>query len=292
MSHPVLVSYLERAALAGIDAPIRTDAEGRVVGRFVNATLTSAFQPVREIGSARIAAFEGFVRSHARSATASSFDHDAGLSPWKVLDRAADYTESIVLDRLCRVLHATNFFRQPQSAGQDLYLSVDARLLSGVGSNHGMAFLNILRQLELPQGQIVLQLPLVSNEQRWLLNYVSDNYRRNGFRLAARAADLRHALHLLDHVRPDIVKLDGRLALSIAETQSFLTEAAQRAVKPVFTRVDSLEVAKALGELAQRTGLAVFAQGFLWDRPHASLAVAAARHAAGANAAPELLERV
>jgi len=292
MSHPVLVSYLERAALAGIDAPIRTDAEGRVVGRFVNATLTSAFQPVREIGSARIAAFEGFVRSHARSATASSFDHDAGLSPWKVLDRAADYTESIVLDRLCRVLHATNFFRQPQSAGQDLYLSVDARLLSGVGSNHGMAFLNILRQLELPQGQIVLQLPLVSNEQRWLLNYVSDNYRRNGFRLAARAADLRHALHLLDHVRPDIVKLDGRLALSIAETQSFLTEAAQRAVKPVFTRVDSLEVAKALGELAQRTGLAVFAQGFLWDRPHASLAVAAARHAAGSNAAPELLERV
>jgi EAL domain-containing protein (putative c-di-GMP-specific phosphodiesterase class I) len=290
MTHPVLVSYLERAALAGADAPIRADGEGRVVGRFVNATLTSAFQPVREVGSGRIAAFEGFVRSHARGAAASAADYDAGLSPWKVLDRAADDTESIVLDRLCRVLHATNFFRQPQSAGHDLYLSVDARLLSGVGSNHGMAFLNILRQLELPQGQIVLQLPLVSNDQGWLLNYVSDNYRRNGFRLAARAADLRHALRLLDHVRPDVIKLDGRLALSTGEALSLLTEAAQRAVKPVFTRVDSVEVANALGELVQRAGLAVFAQGFLWDRPHASLAVASARHAAYA-AAQELLER-
>lgn len=270
MSYPALVSYLERAASAGTDASIRLDVEGRVVGRFAKATLTSAFQPVREIGSGRIAAFEAFVRSHARS----EMKTPSGQSPWKILDGAADDTESIALDRLCRVLHATNFFRQPQSAGQDLYLSVDARLLSGVGSNHGTAFLQILRKLALPQGQIVLQLPPVPSEQNWLLNYVSDNYRRNGFRLAVRAADLDHASYLLDHVRPDIVKLDGRFAASTEDALTLLKEAARRSVKVIFTKVDSVVAADALVKLAQRAGQAVFAQGFLWDRPHASLAAA------------------
>jgi EAL domain-containing protein (putative c-di-GMP-specific phosphodiesterase class I) len=263
-----LQSYLERLREAGPDASIWCAREGKVVGRFFQARLTSVFQAVREIESGRAAAFEGYIRNDAEG--------DRGLSPWRVLDQAAGDSDSIALDRLCRVLHAVNFFRQPEAAGRDLYLSVDTRLLSGVGSNHGMAFLQVLRRLQLPQGQIVLQLPAVPAEQNWLLNYVSDNYRRNGFRLAVRAVDLRHAAYLLDHVRPDVIKLEARHAVGHDEALAVLRDAAERGVKLVFNKVDASETAAPLAELAQLAGQAVFAQGFLWDSPRAALARAEA----------------
>ncbi len=263
-----LHTYLERLREAGPDASIWSAREGKVVGRFFQARLTSVFQAVREIESGRAAAFEGYIRNDAEG--------DQGLSPWRVLDQAAGDSDSIALDRLCRVLHAVNFFRQPAAAGRDLYLSVDTRLLSGVGSNHGMAFLQVLRRLELPQGQVVLQLPAVPAEQNWLLNYVSDNYRRNGFRLAVRAIDLRHASYLLDHVRPDVIKLDARHATQRDEVLTLLRYAAGRGVKLVFNKVDATGIAAPLAELAALSGQSIFAQGFLWDVPRAALARAEA----------------
>lgn len=259
-----LHAYIERLREVGPDASIWCAREGKVVGRFFQARLTSVFQAVREIESGRAVAFEGYVRNDAEG--------DLGLSPWRVLDQAAGDSDSIALDRLCRVLHAVNFFRQGEAAGRDLYLSVDTRLLSGVGSNHGMAFLQVLRRLQLPQGQIVLQLPAVPAEQNWLLNYVSDNYRRNGFRLAVRATDLRHASYLLDHVRPDVIKLEARHVLAQEEALPLLRDAAERGVKLVFNKVESVELAASLVELAQAAGQAVFAQGFLWGSPRAALA--------------------
>jgi EAL domain-containing protein (putative c-di-GMP-specific phosphodiesterase class I) len=263
-----LQSYIERLREAGPDASIWCAREGKVVGRFFQARLTSVFQAVREIESGRAVAFEGYIRNDAEG--------DRGLSPWRVLDQAAGDSDSIALDRLCRVLHAVNFFRQSEAAGRDLVLSVDTRLLSGVGSNHGMAFLQVLRRLQLPQGQIVLQLPAVPAEQNWLLNYVSDNYRRNGFRLAVRAVDLLHAAYLLDHVRPDVIKLDARHAAEPAGALALLRDAAERGVKLVFNKVETGDLAASLGELAQAAGQAVFAQGFLWGTPRAALARAEA----------------
>ncbi len=262
-----LNAYLERLREvdpSGPDASIWSAREGKVAGRFFQARLTSVFQAVREIESGRAVGFEGYIRNDAEG--------DQGLSPWRVLDQAAGDGDSIALDRLCRVLHAVNFFRQPGASGRDLYLSVDTRLLSGVGSNHGMAFLQVLRRLELPQGQVVLQLPAVPAEQNWLLNYVSDNYRRNGFRLAVRAIDLHHASYLLDHVRPDVIKLDARHAAQREDALALLRDAAERGVKLVFNKVDATEVAAPLAELAESSGQAVFAQGFLWDVPRAALA--------------------
>ena len=263
-----LDAYLERLREAGPDASLRTARNGKVVGRFFQSTLTSVFQAVREIESGHAVAFEGYIRNDAEG--------DRGLSPWRVLDQAASDADSIALDRLCRVLHAVNFFRQSESVGRDLYLSVDTRLLSGVGSNHGMAFLQVLRRLDLPQRQIVLQLPAVPEEQNWLLNYVSDNYRHNGFRLAVRANDLRHAMYLLDHVRPDAIKLDARHAAQGGEALALLRDTAGRGVKLVFGKVDAGAVAQPLAELAQASGLAVFAQGFLLDPPGSAVAAAQA----------------
>jgi EAL domain-containing protein (putative c-di-GMP-specific phosphodiesterase class I) len=84
------------------------DAEGRATGRYFNSTLTSAFQPIRVLGTDRIAGYEGFARSYSET--------DQGQCLWKLLDHAANDDESVELDRLNRIaavsglpIHAQGF---------------------------------------------------------------------------------------------------------------------------------------------------------------------------------------
>lgn len=241
-----------------------TDAGGRAQGRYFNSTLTSAFQPIRELGTGRIAGYEGFARSYSES--------DQGLCVWKLLDHAANDDESVELDRLCRMLHSINFFRQPEADGSDLYLSVHARLLAAVDGNHGAAFRRILELLGLPQERVVLQLPLVPRHQGWLVNYVADNYRRNGFRIAVNVHDAAQGLALLQCTRPETLKLDARAIVQDREAGKLLSECARRGIDVIFKRVESAPMLALLEPLAAGDGHALLAQGFLWDLPQASLA--------------------
>lgn len=123
MNFPALQHYLSRLHhVAQADSTLWLDEEGRAHGRYFNSTLTSAFQSIRSLGSQQVVGVQGFMRSYSQS--------DAGLSLWKLLDTHATDDQSIELDRLCRLLHAVNFYRQPDMAEVDLYLSVHARLLA------------------------------------------------------------------------------------------------------------------------------------------------------------------
>lgn len=266
MSFPALQKYL----VSLYDTPqaatsVWLDPQGRALGRYFNSTLTSAFQAIRVSGSQQIVGFEGFARSHSSG--------EPGLSLWRLLDHAANDDESIALDRLCRMLHAINFYRQPQSVNidLDLYLSVHARLLASVSTNHGDAFRRVLGALELPHEKIVLQLPLVAKNQNWLLAYVTDNYRRNGFRLALNAADARQALELLDQLQPEVIKVDAREITDAAATLRLLQETGRRGVRLIFKRVETETVHATLQQLAARAEQILLVQGFLWDLPAASL---------------------
>jgi EAL domain-containing protein (putative c-di-GMP-specific phosphodiesterase class I) len=267
MSVPTLEKYL--ACLYDNWQPatrVWLDGQGRAQGRYFNATLTSAFQAIRVLGSQRIAGFEGFARSYS--------DSDQGLSLWRLLDHAANDDESVALDRLCRMLHAINFYRQqpaPELDHLDLYLSVHARLLAAVDGHHGVAFRRVLNALELPQEKIVLQLPLVTQNQGWLLNVVANNYRRNGFRLALSAANAQQALELLDQLRPEVIKVDAREIRDEAATLRLLQESARRGVRLIFKRVETSAIHATLLRLGAQTQQAILAQGFLWDLPAASL---------------------
>lgn len=264
MAHASLQRYLERLTLANLDgSQIWLDEDGRVQGRFINTTLTSAFQPIRNAITTEVVAYEGFVRSYSGS--------DQGLCPWKLLEQASDDNESIALDRLCRILHTINFFRQDEADDAELFLSVDGRLLAAVDSNHGTAFRRVLDTLELPQRRVVLQLPPVTSDQNWLLNYVSDNYRRNGFRLAVNARNADEAEVLLDHVRPEIIKLDTRGATDLPTNVKLLQEAKKRGIRIIFKRVENPAMLSGLIELAAISGQSVQAQGYVWDLPVASL---------------------
>lgn len=264
MTTPLLEQYLSRLygnTQAG--TRIWADTAGRAQGRYFNSTLTSAFQPIRVMQTGEIVGYEGFARSYS--------DTDQGLCLWKLLDHAANDDESVELDRLCRMLHAINFFRQAASEGSDLYLSVHARLLAAVEGNHGTAFSRVLMALGLPQERIVLQLPVVLEHQGWLVGYVADNYRRNGFRIAVNAGDPVEALSLIHRVGPEVVKVDTRHGVEDGTVLRLLEESKKNGVRVIFKRVDNMDTLDALTRIAAVSGHAVFAQGFLWDLPRASL---------------------
>lgn len=272
MSFPVLQQYLARLNGAALDdtrsdCRVWLDQDGRAQGRYFNTTLTTAFQPLRRIdgatGKGAAIGHEGFAHSYSAN--------DNGLYLWKLLDHAASDDESIELDRLCRMLHSINFYRQAEAAGTDLYLSVHARLLAAVDSNHGMAFRRILTMLGLPQERIVLQLPTITENQGWLLHYVLDNYRRNHFRLAVNADDVAQAKLLLGKVKPDVVKIDARGVARDAQTVDLLQNCAARGIQVIFKRLEKARDLAVLLQLAQEVAWPLHAQGFLWDLPQASL---------------------
>lgn len=264
MSYPLLQQYLERLSRStGAASSITLDAQGRAQGRFFNCTMSSAFQPIRRAVDGAVLGYEGLARSVSAS--------DQGLSLWKLLDHAASDDESVELDRLCRMLHAINFFRQAGESGPDLFLNVHDRLLSAVSSNHGHAFRRILDALELPLARVVLQLPPTSPQQGWLLNYVADNYRRNGFRFAAHASSAAEARQLLERARPDVLRVDGRALPAWPDLLALLEQARAAQVPVIFKRLESEQTLQSLRTLADATQAQVLVQGYLLDAPRASL---------------------
>lgn len=264
MRFPALQQYLTRLAASPQDTTMWLDGQGRAHGRYFNSTLTSAFQPIRIPEENRIVGVQGFVRSQ------SSIDD--GLSLWKLLDTVATDAQSIELDRLCRLLHVVNFYRQPEMADVDLYLSIHPRLLAAVDSNHGMSFRHVLDVLELPYRNIVLQLPPSEARQAWLLNYVADNYRRNAFRLALNVPDAQQGIAMLDEIRPDAIKVDARELVDEAAVSRLLRNAADAGTRVVFKRIESLSVYERLLQIGKTAGQPVIVQGHLWDKPQSLLA--------------------
>lgn len=242
-------------------------ADGSVQAQFFACALTSEFHPIHAIGrgaSAQAVAFEGVARG------VSPQDH--GLSVWRMLDSASSDDESIELDRLCRVLHTINFFRQPLAgAGADLYLNVHDRLLAAVSSNHGDAFLRILHLLELSTSQIVLQLPPVGPASRWLVNYVADNYRRNGFRLALTAVRVREAIDFIGQLRPHAVAIDARAVKEPEQLYQLLRAARDGDVRVVVKRVETAATLALLEQVCREAATGVQVQGDWLDAPRPAL---------------------
>ncbi|TWI67621.1 EAL domain-containing protein (putative c-di-GMP-specific phosphodiesterase class I) [Pseudoduganella lurida] len=270
MSYPVLQQYLARLAdpvtAAASPASLWLDGTGRAHGRFFHCTMTSVFHPVRQLGSGEVVAAEGLARGISAE--------DEGLSLWRLLENAASDDESVELDRLCRMLHAINFFRQGACAGIDLHLNVHGRLLSAVSSNHGHAFRRILDALALPVERIVLQLPATTPQQSWLLGYVADNYRRNGFRFAVQAGGATEGQALLDRVRPDLIRIDARAARDREGLSRLVAVAGEQDTRIVFHHAESSGTLATLADIATLAGIAPLAQGYALDQPRAALPVA------------------
>jgi EAL domain-containing protein (putative c-di-GMP-specific phosphodiesterase class I) len=264
--YPALKHYLEHLH-HGPHAGTRMwlDTDGSAQGQFFNATLTSAFQPIHDLGKREVVGYEGVARSYPES--------ERGLNVWKMLEQASNDDESIELDRMCRMLHAINFFRQPAAQGRDLYLSVHQRLLAAVDSNHGFAFRRILDALGVSPETVVLQLPAGNADPAWLVNYVADNYRVNGFRLAVKINRPAQGLALLARVRPEAVKLDARALLQDPDASKLVSECGRLGIRLIAKRVENAQLLQLLELFAGLEGESILAQGAQLGQPGASLAI-------------------
>lgn len=203
------MSYFEdKDALARIQAatdyPLERGADGWVVGHFFESRLSSTFQPIFDLAQQRVVGHAAWVRSEPVGPGAPP----ASGTPLGIFALAAEDPLLVRLDRLCRTVHALNYFdRAPEE--NLLHLTVQARLLESVKDGHGRAFERVLDLIGVETSRVVIDIPPAVNRDPRLFRHVTANYRSRGYRISCnhggRADDWMDELGSL---YPDIVRLD------------------------------------------------------------------------------------
>ena len=195
---------LERVQ-ATTDHLLQRSEEGWIVGHFFNNRLSSVFQPVVDANDRQVVGHAAYIRSET--------DHKDVLPPWGVFALAAEDTLLVKLDRLCRTVHAINYFSAASGQG-NLFVSVQPRLLESVKDDHGHAFEKILNLIGVATSRVVIEIPTEVNRDWRLLKHVIGNYRSRGYRVAANHSGANDNWMVeLGSLYPDIVRLDASALL-------------------------------------------------------------------------------
>ena len=229
--------------------------EGGIVGRYYGSWISSAFQPWRD-ADGKIVAFEAYARSQSK--------HGSDLSPWQLFADAAVDSDLVTLDRLCRTVHALNFFSRSDLV-TPLVVNVDARLLQAVAERHGEFFGRILGVLDVPAARLVIEIHTSHLLDLSRLRQVVASYRRHGFAVAVNAESVIHARSLAQLLAPDLLMIDAAtLAPEILEKH--LGTLAGGAVRIAVKRIETPEALAA-------SAAADWRQGFHLDTPASDLSV-------------------
>jgi EAL domain-containing protein (putative c-di-GMP-specific phosphodiesterase class I) len=193
---------------ATTDHLLQRSENGWVVGHFFNNRLSSVFQPVFDAPSRNVAGHAAYIRSES--------DRKTVLSPWGVFALASEDARLVKLDRLCRTIHAINYFTAASGHGI-LFVSVQPRLLESVKDDHGYAFKKILDLIEVETSQVVVEIPIEVNRDPRLLKHVIGNYRSRGYKVAVNHSGTKEnwvaGLADLCPLYPDIVRLEASALL-------------------------------------------------------------------------------
>ena len=174
--------------------------DGRVAGRFLNARVSSVFQPIVDLPRQAIVGHQGLLRIDATG--------DSPLAPWNLFALAASDAMLRHLDRLCRTLHTLNYFAEVDE-GQFLFLNVEHRLLASVPDDHGKVFEGILAKFNLSPRRIVIVFPRTVVTDPGLLGRAARNYRARGYRVLVPVSNWNDdTLRLFDEAPIDLVKVD------------------------------------------------------------------------------------
>jgi EAL domain-containing protein (putative c-di-GMP-specific phosphodiesterase class I) len=189
---------------AATDYPLERGADGWVLGHFFDSRLSSVYQPVFDLARRRVAGHAAYVRSTPVPSAGSG-----AATPLGIFALATDDPLLVRLDRLCRTVHALNYFDRA-APEHELHLGVQARLLESVKDGHGRAFERVLDLIGVETSRVVIEIPPEVNQDRRLFKHVTVNYRSRGYRVACthsgRADDWMADLGSL---YPDIVRVDA-----------------------------------------------------------------------------------
>ena len=201
------------------DTPLSIGDNGAVVAQFYRTRITSVFQP---LVSARDGAVAGH---HALLRVASGGE---SVAPWSLFAQALDDEALVQLDRLCRTVHALNYFLRREPQGR-LFLNIERRLLTGVKADHGAYFEAILALIGVAPERVVIVMPPGAIEEPVAFVRAAISYRIRGYRVMVPIRSIADAE--LSHVflaDPHFVAIDGPEALAGPGAQQFLKALAQR----------------------------------------------------------------
>ena len=210
MDHDKLLAYFNfwNRQLSEPADSLQFDDSG-AFGNFRGLRLYSAFQAVLSSDTLRPVAHEALLRARDIE--------QRPVSPEEAFKLPRSAGEAIYFDRLCRMIHAFNFFNQSGASG-DLFLNMSGRHLVSVGGGHGRTFENLLKHCGLQPKQIVLEIIETHVDDLQHLQDAINAYRERGFRVAIDDFGCRHSnFDRLWQLTPDIVKLDRSLIVQAVE---------------------------------------------------------------------------
>lgn len=182
------------------DYSLQRDSNGWISGRFYHCELTSVFQPIFSITQGSTMGHAAYIRSKANG--------EVALSPWQVFSLASKDEQLVDLDRLCRAVHALNYYFNAIAKADKLFVEVHPRLLESVKDDHGRAFENFLDLIGMRTSRVVIEIPATVNRNWKLLQHVIANYRTRGYQIAANYSGTRSDwMTELSSLYPDIVRI-------------------------------------------------------------------------------------
>lgn len=184
---------------AATDYPLEQDENGRISGHFYHCKLTSAFQVILDTHENKTIGHAAYIRSESNG--------EVSLWPWQVFALASKDEQLIDLDRLCRAIHALNYFKKnaDTNTGQ-LFLSVHPRLLNSIQHEHGRTFKDFLDLTGISTSRVVIEIPPALNHDWKLLQKLIINYRSYGYQVAINFSSTNgHWLLGADDLHPDIL---------------------------------------------------------------------------------------
>lgn len=236
------------------DFPLSIGDNGTVAARYFRSSLTSAFQPMVDAGDGEVVGHQAVLRVEAPGGQS--------VAPWSIYAHAVEDEALARLDRLCRTVHALNYFPWAQ-AGSSLFLNVESRLLSGLSADHGAYFEAVLALLGVPRERVVVVMPPDAIESPAAFVRSAIAYRARGYRVLVPIASI--ADRELSHVflaDPHYVSIESPAALEDAAWRPFLQALERQGIGAVARRIES----EAQAQAARRAGVRLL-QGFHVGRP-------------------------
>ena len=185
------------------------DSAGVTVADFKGLQLTSAFQPVFGLAHGRALGFEGLLRATDPNGTA--------VPPPRVFKLAQTLEEVVLLDTLCRIIHARNFVRM--SNDHWLFLNVSPTVFADQFRELESFFTTLNQRSGLAPNRVVVEvLEAVLHKD---IGQSMAFYREQGCLVAVDDFGAGHSnLGRVWRLKPDIVKLDRTLISHTAEDRT------------------------------------------------------------------------
>ena len=184
------------------DYSLKRSENGWISGHFYHCEITSVFQPIFSITQGKTIGHAAYIRSKSND--------DVALWPWQVFSMASKDEQLVDLDRLCRAIHALNYYFNSPSKSENLFVDVHPRLLESVKDDHGRAFENFLDLIGVRTSRVVIEIPAIVNRNWKLLQHVITNYRSRGYQIAANySGDRSDWMVELGSLYPNIVRIEA-----------------------------------------------------------------------------------